>query len=407
MPRFVYKAKRGPKELKEGIIEADTERAAVYKISQMGYFPIEVKEEVVSSSDKSGINIPFFYFKKISWRELAVFTRQLADLLASGLPIFKALDVLSRQTTNARFRAIIDDIRSFVKEGGTFSNGLLRHKAVFSNIYVSMVRAGEASGTLEDILNRLADYAESEDQLRSKIRSVLAYPILMAIVGICTIIVLLTFVIPRLITIFEDIGQALPLPTIILINISNFLTHYGWILASAIIISAFVINRRGKTKEGKFFIDNFKLNIFGVGAIIRKTEVARFTRTLGTLLSNGVPMVQSLEVASSIVENEVLRRDIEKIAKDVIEGESFSKAVVKASQFPLFVINMIAVGDESGHLEKAILKAAESCERDIDRSAKTFTALLEPFIILIMGSIVGFIVISMLLPIFQINLMAR
>jgi len=409
MPRFTYKAKKGPEELKEGVIEADTERAAIHKISQMGYFPVEITEEILGqSSGKNGMNIPFFYLqKKISWKELAVFTRQLADLLGSGLTIFKALDVLSRQTTNLRFRAVVDDMRSFVREGGTFSNALSRHPAIFSNIYISMTKAGETGGVLEDVLNRLADYAESEDQLRSKIRSVLAYPILMATVGLGTIIILLTFVIPRLVTIFEDIGQTLPLPTLILIKTSNFLTQYGWIILAILIIFGFAINRRNKTRPGKFAIDNFKLNIFGVGPLIQKTEIARFTRTLGTLLSNGVPMVQSLEVAGSIIENEVLRRDTEKITKDVTEGASFSKAVTEASRFPLFVTNMIAVGDESGQLEKAILKAAESCERDVDRTVKTFTALLEPVIILIMGGVVGFIVVSMLLPIFQINLMAR
>lgn len=409
MPRFVYKAKTGPKDFKEGMVDADTQRAAIYKISQMGYFPIEVREQVLSEPEgEAGSSARVFYWhKRIGWRDLSVFTRQLADLLGSGLAMLSSLEVLSRQTENIKFRKAVDDIRRFVKDGGTFSDGLARHPLIFSNIYVSMVKAGEAGGMLEGVLNRLADYAEAEDQLRNKVRSALAYPALMVIVGIVTIIVLLTFVIPRLVIIFEDIGQALPLPTLILIRTSSFLTRYGWVMLVLFVIIGFILGRGLKTKEGSIFIDKFKMNIFIFGELIKKAEIARFARTLGTLLTNGVPMMQSLSASSATVENRVLRRDVEDMAKDVTRGVSFSKAIVKVSRFPLFVTNMVAVGDESGHLEKALLKVAESCERDVDRTVRTFTALLEPVIILVMGAVVGFIVISMLLPIFQINLMAR
>ena len=409
MPRFIYKAKAGPKEIKEGVIEADSQRAAIYKINQMGYFPIEVTAEVLHKASGKGITgMPFLNsYRKISWRQLAVFTRQLADLLTSGLTILKALEVLSRQAQTARFKAVVDDIYGFVKEGGNLSNALARHPEIFSNIYVSMVRSGEAGGMLEEIFNRLADYAETEDQLRTKVQSALAYPILMTLVGAGTIFVLLTFVIPKLITIFEDMGQSLPIPTLILIHISNFFRGYGWLIILALGIAVFLLDRQKKKEAGRLAIDSFKIKLFGFGPLIKKTEIARFTRTLGTLLTNGVPMIQSLEVSSSTVENEVLRRQIKAFSKDVASGASFSNVIMKASLFPLFVRNMIAVGDESGHLEKSLLKVAESCEHDVDRMVRVFTALLEPFIILVMGGIVGFIVISMLLPIFQINLMAR
>lgn len=409
MPRFIYKAKGSPTELKEGLIEADTQHAAIYKISQMGYFPIEVKEELPQqASGELAVNIPFFLrFKKIGWRDLAVFTRQLADLLGSGLTLLNGLGVLSRQTENARLKGIVRDIHNFVKEGGTFSNALARHPAAFSGIYVSMVKAGETGGMLEDVLNRLADYAEAEDQLRGKVRAALAYPVLMTLVGIGTIFVLLTFVIPKLAVIFEDMGQALPFATLTLIRISNFLTRYGWVMFIVLAIIFFALNRQRRTKDGKFAIDNLKMKMFGIGPLIQKAEIARFTKTLSTLLANGVPIIQSLEVSGSVVENEALRRDVDQLTKDVTMGVSFSRAIAKSARFPLFVTNMVAVGDESGHLEKALSKVAESCERDVDRTARIFTALLEPVIILVMGGIVGFIVISMLLPIFQINLMAR
>lgn len=402
MPRFIYKAKTGPKDLKEGVIEADTERAAAYKISQLGYFPIELREE------KSGEKTPFFSFgKKVKWKDLSVFTRQLADLLASGVTILKALEVLSNQTDSSMFRMVIDDVRTFVRDGGTFSNGLARHPGIFSGIYVSMVKAGEAGGDLEQVLNRLADYAQTEDQLISKVRSAMAYPVLMAVVGLGTIIILLAFVIPRIVTIFQDINQSLPLPTLILINLSSFLVRYGWIVLLAILITAFIIYRQSKTSEGKFIIDKIKIKVPVAGNIIIKTEIARFTKTLSTLLVNGVPMMQALKIAGSVVDNESIRRDVEYITKEVLSGAAFSKAIIEVSQFPVFVTNMIAVGDESGHLEKALLKVSESCERDVDRLVRIFTALIEPVIILVMGGVVGFIVVSMLLPIFQINLMVR
>jgi len=402
MPRYIYKAKTGPKDFKEGVIDADTERAAAYKIGQLGYFPTELHEE------KSGVKPPFFNFgKKIKWKDLAVFTRQLSDLLSSGVTILKALEVLSNQADNGVFRMVIDDVRAFVRDGGTFSNGLARHPEIFSGIYVSMIKAGEAGGGLEQVLNRLADYAETEDQIINKVRSAMAYPVLMASVGLGTIIILLTFVIPRIVVIFEDLNQSLPLPTLILINLSAFLVHYGWILLSAVLITAFVINRQTKTTEGRFVIDKIKIRIPVAGDMIIKAEIARFTKTLSTLLVNGVPMMQALKIAGSVVSNEPVRRNVEDITTEVLSGGAFSKAITKASQFPDFVINMIAVGDESGHLEKALLKVSESCERDVDRLVRIFTALIEPIIILIMGGVVGFIVISMLLPIFQINLMVR
>jgi len=401
MPRFVYKAKSGPHDIKEGVIESETERAAIYKITQAGLFPLEINEQ------KSGAAAPLFHWqKKISWEGLAVFTRQLADLLSSGLTILKALEVLSNQA-DGRFKIVIDDLRGFVKDGGAFSSGLTRHPEIFSDVYISMIKAGEAGGMLEQILARLADYAQTEDQLRSRVRSALAYPILMIIVGIATVVVLLTFVIPKIVVIFEDMGQELPLATLLLINLSSFLIHYGWLILAGLAILIFILNRQGKTSEGKFFIDNIKIKAPIIGELICKSEIARFSKTLGTLLVNGVPMMQALKIANSVVENRVLSRDLDVVTKDVLGGVAFSKAVIKARNFPLFVTNMIAVGDESAHLEKALLKASESCERDVDRLVRVFTSLLEPVIILVMGIVVGFIVISMLLPIFQINLMVK
>jgi len=402
MARFIYKAKSGPNDLKEGVIEAETKRSAIYKISQMGYFPLDVEEQF------RGAIVPIFSIKnRITARDILLFTRQLADLLSSGLTLVASLNVLCRQTEKPKLRIILEDMRGFVTDGGVFSGALARHPKIFSKIYVSMVKSGEAAGALDEILNRLADYADAEDQLRNKVRSALAYPFLMIVVGFFTIVVLLAFVIPRLVSIFQDIGQELPLPTLMLIKLSALFLNYGWIILVLSVVVIFVIKRQQKSKERKFILDSFKLKLFVVGDFIKKAEIARFAKTLSTLLSSGVPMLEALKISGPVVENEAVSRDIENITTDVISGLSFSKATAKAEQFPDFVNNMIVVGDESGNLEKALLKVSVSCQRDVDRLVGVFTAVLEPLIIIVMGGVVGFMVISMLLPIFQMNLTVR
>jgi len=402
MARFIYKAKSGPNDLKEGVIEAETKRSAIYKISQMGYFPLDVEEQF------RGAIVPIFSIKnRITARDILLFTRQMADLLSSGLTLVASLNVLCRQTEKPKLRIILEDMRDFVTDGGVFSGALARHPKIFSKIYVSMVKSGEAAGALDEILNRLADYADAEDQLRNKVRSALAYPFLMIVVGFFTIVVLLAFVIPRLVSIFQDIGQELPLPTLMLIKLSALFLNYGWIILVLSVAVIFVIKRQQKSKERKFILDSFKLKLFVAGDFIKKAEIARFAKTLSTLLSSGVPMLEALKISGPVVENEAVSRDIENITTDVISGLSFSKATAKAEQFPDFVNNMIVVGDESGNLEKALLKVSVSCQRDVDRLVGVFTAVLEPLIIIVMGGVVGFMVISMLLPIFQMNLTVR
>lgn len=405
MPRFVYKAKTGPKDIIEGIIEAENKDRAVTKLNQLGYFPITLNEEGIKSERSGGLSLNFF--KKVAQKDVGIFTRRLSDLLDSGLTILRALDVLHNQTENQSLKEIIQDVRNFVRDGGSFSDGLTRHPKVFSNLYISMVKSGEVGGMLDAVLSRLADFAEKEEDVRGKIRASLAYPILLAMLGTVTIFILLTFVIPRLVTMFVDMGQTLPLPTRILITISIFFANYWWLILALIFIIVFLIRRKGKTSQGRYALDIFKLQIPILGDFITKTEIARFSRTLGTLLGNGVPIIQSLEGVSEVVGNEVLRRGVERMRLDIVDGATLSKTMAKTKYFPEFVINMIAVGEEGGELEKSLSKVAEAYERESDKTVKLMTTLLEPIMILVMGSIVGFIVISMLLPIFQINLAVR
>lgn len=404
MPRYFYRAKMGPDQIKEDIIEADTQAAAINKLNQMGYFPIWVKEET-QIKQQEGILADFI--TRINWRDLSIFTRQLADLLGSGITLVVALDVLQKQTENRKLRAIISDLFLQIKEGSHFSDALSKYPRVFSGFYVNMVRSGEIGGGLEDVLSRLADFSEKEDELRSRVRSALTYPVLMAVVGVLTITVLLTFVIPKLVGMFEDMGQALPIPTLILIKVSGFFSKFWWIIFAIILVIFLGIKRKGFTKEGRIAIDRFKLNLPIFGPIIKKVEIARFGRTLATLLNNGVPIVKALEVVANTVENALLRRQLREMTRSVTDGARLAESIKEAEDFPVFVTNMVSVGEESGLLERALFKIAEAYERESDRAVRTMTSLLEPAMILVMGTVVGFIVISMLLPIFQINIMAR
>ncbi|MCK4462840.1 MAG: type II secretion system F family protein [Candidatus Omnitrophica bacterium] len=405
MPKFIYKAKKNPAEIIEGTIVADNKTSAIQKISGMGYYLLSIDEYIKSKNAfERGIG---FFQKKINLNDITNFTRQLSDLLESGLTIVKALDILHNQTQNKRLKGVIFDIRDFCVDGNPLSGALARHPAIFSNLFVSMIRSGETGGALENILRRLSDFNEKQLDIQTKVRSALAYPILMSVIGIITIVVLLTFVIPKMVSMFGDLGQNLPLPTLILIGISDAIKNYWWLILSVIFVVAFIFMRLYGSREGKLAIDKFKLNMPLFGDLIKKIEIARFTRTLGTLLQNGVPILESLHVVSATVNNAVIKRQINKASTHVRGGANLAHGLSKGPIIPPLVINMIAVGEESGQVEKSLFKIAQSYERETDAAIKTMMSLLEPILILVLGVIVGFIVISMLLPIFEINFLAR
>ena len=347
----------------------------------------------------------FLFLKGVGLRDLSNFTRQLSNLLDSGLPILNALGILMEQSENPHLKHTLGLIRDDVKDGVTYSAALTKHPKIFSTLYVNMVASGEVSGSLEDVLRRLSDFLERDEETRSKIRASLAYPGLMAFVGFVTIFILLSFVAPRLTGIFVDLGQMLPLPTRMLIGISSLFARFWLFIIIAIAAMAVAFNRWANTKEGKATFDSLKLKIPLVGSFIQKAEIARLARTLGTLIANGVSIVQALRVCASIIDNNVIKEELIRASKEVVEGAALSKSIKKGKYFPSMVINMIAVGEESGSMERALFKVADAYDSEIDRAIKAITSMLEPGLILFMGLIIGFIVIAMLLPIFQLNLM--
>jgi len=405
MPKYIYKAKKGPGDVIEGVIDAETYDGAVSKLSNMGYFPISVKEEGLASqvSGKSFLSAR----KKVRLTDLSVFTRQLSELLSSGMPLLRSLQVLNQQTENKRLQSIIRDLSKTIQDGGTLSDALAKHPKIFSSLYVNITKSGELGGRLEHALARLADFLDKEEEMASRVRQAMAYPALMCAVGFATILVLLTVVIPRLVVMFEDIGQTLPLPTLILMGVSDFMVKYGWLIILAIGFMVFLIKRKASTAEGKAKLDIFKLNFPLVGALINKLEIARFSRTLATLLDSGIPILSAMDAVINTVQNEIIKGELKKSRQDIKDGASLGRSLKEATQIPPYVTNMITVGEEGGKLENVLFRIASSYEAQADKAIGFLLTLLEPVLILVMGLVVGFIVISMLLPIFHFNIMIR
>lgn len=398
MPKFAYRAKGGPNEVRQGVIEAESQEAVLRELDRLGYYPLSVEETRGSSSP-----ISFSFRSKISPGDITLFTRQLSDLLGSGVSLVRSLDLLSRQMEKISFRAVIEDVQRFVRDGGIFSQGLARHPKVFSSLYVSLVEAGEIGGALEGVLGRLADFGEQEEETKTRIIQALAYPLLICAVGALTVVFLLIFVIPRIAGLFQDLRTNLPLPTRILISLSDFMSHFWWLFFGMIFGLVIFFKRSAKIPVGSLVIDRFKLELPLFGDLIRKSEIARFGRTLGTLVGNGVPVLRAIEIVSKTVGNRVLQQEVERTWREVREGRSLAESLSHGAQFPVFVTNMIAVGEESGALERSLFKVADAFDREVDRTTKQITTFLEPVMILTVAVLVGFIVVSMLLPIFQLQ----
>jgi len=406
MRNFRYKAKDSGKEMITGILEAETEQEALAKLSQMGYFPLSIEREEASSEGQTD-PLSLGFFTRIRRRDITFFTRQLADLLEAGLPLMRGLEVLWEQTENRRLQEVLASLATQVKEGKSFSEALALYPKIFSNLYVNMVKSGEVGGMLSEVLARLADFGENEEELRAKVRAALAYPILILFVGMATVAVLLIFVVPKLVSLFQDVGQILPLPTRILIELSQGLVHYWWVVFSMVVLSVFLLRRGRLSRRVRLAIDGVKLRIPVWGPLIKKVEIASFARSLATLLSHGVPILQAMQVVVQATNNELLRGEFERIGEQLKGGTTLSQEIRRGRMFPALVTNMVAVGEEAGKLDRSLFKIADTYEREADRAMKLMTSLVEPVMILVMGSIVGFIVIAMLMPIFQNDLLAR
>jgi general secretion pathway protein F len=342
-------------------------------------------------------------FGGVKKTEIAAFTRQLATLLRSGIPLAESLGALVDQTTNQRFRAQLAEVRTAVNEGTSFADALAKHRKLFDELFVSMVRAGELAGNLDEVLTRLADFLETSQKLKSKVQGAMIYPAIMVLIGTAIIAILMVKVIPEITKTFTQQGKTLPLNTRFLIGLSGFIGRNWLLIAGGIAASGFAFMRWKMTPAGKSIWHHFVLRLPGIGPLVRTINVSRFSRTLGTMLQSGVPMLRSLDAAKQTMGNVVLQGVIDDAKKAVTEGESLAQTLKKSGQFPATMIHMTAVGEKAGQLEQMLGRVADAYEAEIDTKLSRFIALLEPLMLLGMGLVVAFIVISILQPIMDLG----
>jgi len=411
MAVYAYKGLNDLGKAVSGIVDADTAKTARLKLRKTGIFPTELTEHerddgtaATGMARLANLNANFGqYFERVTPQELAMITRQLSTLVGAGLPLVDCLSALIEQLDTARVKRVFSQVREQVTEGGTLADAFKAHPRVFSDLFVSMVRAGEASGALDVVLLRLADYTESYAKLRDKVRSALTYPVLMAVVSFGILFALLTFAVPQITRIFAETGQDLPMVTQVLLAASGFMQQYWWVILLLIAIAGLVLRSSIQTPAGRERYDRFMLSVPYAGTLQKKVALARFSRTLSTLLTSGITLLAALDIVKNVVNNSILMKAIGEARDSIREGHSIAPPLQKSGLFPSMLVHMIAVGERSGELEKMLAKAADAYDNEVEMSVASLTSIMEPVMILVMGGIVLFIVLAILLPIFEMN----
>ncbi|MFQ6672092.1 MAG: type II secretion system F family protein [Candidatus Tectimicrobiota bacterium] len=402
MPHYAYKVVDRSGTVIEGTMEGRDRRAVIDHLQSMDYLPIQVTESTAEEATERGLDVRQL-LHRVTRRDGLSFTQQMATLFTAGLEIDRALQIIIPLTKKARMREVVEDLLARVQEGSTFSDALGRHPRIFNNLYTGMVHAGEAGGALGPLLQRLAAFLESVHATRAQIISQLIYPAILTVAGGAAVVVLLVFVVPRFTDIFADLGQALPLPTQILLAVSGFVQRFWWALLAGIVVAWVVFRRLIRRAEGRRRWDRFKLRLPLVGELIQKAEVGRFARTLGTLLTSGVPILQAMSIVQETVTNRVFADLVGDLTEAVRAGRPLALPLRASRSFPPLATQMIAVGEESGRLEEMLLHVADIFDADVQTTVRRLTAIVEPVIILVLGIVVGFIVVSILLAIFSIT----
>ena len=404
MAVFEYKAitKATGKNAK-GVIDAEGAPQARQKLRDQGLFPTEIVESKVISSARSGGEGQKAGGGRVSSRDLAMLTRQFAVLLKAGMPLVDALGAMQEQTSKQRLQAALYDIRDNVNSGATLADAMGKHPRLFSNLYVNMVRAGEISGTLEEVLFRLADMQEHQAKLRAQLMSSLAYPVFMGFFAIAVVIFLMMFIVPRITKIFERQEAELPKPTEILIAVSHFLGSYWWLMAGVVAGLFFLWRFWISRPEGRLKWDRMKLRFPLYGSLHLKLVCARFARTMGTMLQSGLTMLPALEVVNSVLENAYFKEHMDEVKAGVRRGRDLAQPMRETGLFPSMMIHMVELGQKSGEIEEMLMRVADTYDDDVRLTIEAIVGLLEPVIIIVMGIFVGFLVISILLPILNMS----
>lgn len=411
MAQFYYQATTPQGKLIEGVMEAGEERAVVTRLRDQGYLPLRIRPpgegQAKPATEARQFSLPRVpWGKRIRQKDLQIFTRELATLISSGLPLDRALSVLTGLTAKEELKQATAQILRTVQQGKSLSESLAEYPKIFPPLYVNMVKAGEIGGFLDTVLQRLADYLERSQEMQEEIKSALAYPVVLTLVGGLSVIFMFTFVLPKFAGLFQDAGPALPGITRFVLALGEFLQAYWWLLALLIVGSGIGFRQYIATPHGRFAWDRWRLRMVLVGELIRKLEVGRFARTLGTLLKSGVPLLQALEIVEAVVSNQVISRALKEVRTGVREGQGISGPLSRSGVFPTLALQMVSVGEETGHLDEMLMRVAEYYDKETNSQVKTLVSLVEPALIVIMGLVVGFVVIAMLLGIFSINQMA-
>ncbi|MBF0450261.1 MAG: type II secretion system inner membrane protein GspF [Candidatus Magnetomorum sp.] len=413
MPVFEYTALDQKGKNRSGIIDADSATDARQKLKNKSLYPTSLKEapdhlKTSSASKSKGFNINLQgFFTRVKSSEVTIMTRQLATLVGAGLPLVTAISSLLPQTPNPAFKQTLAQIKDSIVEGNSFAKALEQYPKIFSELFINMVRAGEASGALEIVLDRLADLSEKQQQLKGRIRSALAYPIFMLFLGCAVLFVLMAYIVPNITSIFDDMGQTLPGPTLFLIAMSSFIERFWWVILLLCTIVVIVIRQLIKTEKGKYTKDRLLLTFPLTGTLAQKLAVSRFGRTLGSLIENGVSLIPALGIVKNVVGNVLIADIIDEAVEDIGKGEGLGNALSKSEIFPPISIQMIQVGEQSGELEKMLNKVADIYETEVESAILAMTSMLEPLMILTMGVLMGFVVISILLPIVEMNQLVK
>lgn len=397
MPTYIYKARDATGKPVRGTMEAATKEELIDKLHKMGYMTTQVTEAL------PGIKIESLFEKirPISAQDMIMFYLQLSNLINAGIPILTSLGTLQRQIENKRLKEAVGSVSRSVEGGDSLSQALARHARIFPKLFVNMVKAGEASGKLDTVSARYAEYFEHQEDLRQKIKGALFYPAILLIAGLAAMLFIVTFVIPQFAEIFTKAGITLPLPTLILFKIGTGVKRF-WYLGVVLIVAAWLgIKYYIKTEKGRLNFDRFKLKMPILGPLYRKAAISGFARTLATLIASGVPILESLDITKEVVGNEVLGRVIANVHSSVERGEKIAEPLKISEEFPADTVQMISVGEEIGNLDGMLNKIADFYNISIGYTIKKLTTIMEPLFLVIMGSMVGFIMASMLLPIFD------
>ncbi|MBN1141261.1 MAG: type II secretion system F family protein [Deltaproteobacteria bacterium] len=399
MPKFSWVGKNRSGQIQKGEMEAPSQGMVLAQLRKVGVTPTEVVER--GKGLDMQLKIPGFK-PKITTRDLVIFTRQFSTMIDAGLPLVQCLDILGRQQDNRTFKEVLKGVKESVESGATFADSLKKHPRVFDELYVNLVAAGEVGGILDTILNRLAAYIEKALKLKKKVKSAMTYPGTIVGVAVLVIAVILVFVIPAFEKMFADFGSALPMPTQIVINLSRFVTDYIFVIIGAVVGLYFLIKYLYRTKKGREKFDAWALRLPIFGVLIRKVAVAKFSRTLGTMISSGVPILDGLEIVAKTAGNKVVEKAIYNVRESISQGKTIAEPLEKSGVFPPMVCQMVAVGEQSGSIDVMLNKIADFYDDEVDDAVGNLTAMMEPLLMLFLGVTVGGLVIAMYLPIFKI-----